>query len=274
MATKRRDGDYVLGTHDEEIARLGLQHRVWKPRSTAAWRRAGFTVGQTLLDVGCGPGYVTLDLAEIVGPSGRIIALDRSRRFLDALETARLSRGLENIEAIEVDLDEGEIPHRGADGAWSRWVFAFVKRPRDLLARIGTSVKSGGVLVLTEYFDYGTWRLSPRCPEIEEFVQISMESWRVEGGEPDIGLDLPIWLEGMGFEIQSLRPAIDIIPATSFVWEWPKAFIRVGLKRLVDLGHVTNERAAEIALAFARSEETPGTLMITPAVVEIIAVRR
>ena len=63
--------DYVLGTHDEEIARLGLQHRVWRPRVLDAWRRAGFTLGQTILDVGCGPGHATLDLAEIVGPRGR-----------------------------------------------------------------------------------------------------------------------------------------------------------------------------------------------------------
>ena len=81
-----RDRDYVLGTHDDEIARLALQHRVWRPRALDAWRRAGFTVGQTLLDIGCGPGHAAVDLAEIVGPSGRIVAMDRSRRFLDALE--------------------------------------------------------------------------------------------------------------------------------------------------------------------------------------------
>lgn len=45
------------------------------------------TVGQTLLDVGCGPGYTTLDLAEKVGPEGRVVGVDRSRRFLRHLET-------------------------------------------------------------------------------------------------------------------------------------------------------------------------------------------
>ena len=80
------DRDYVLGTHDEEIERLGLQHNVWRPRAMAAWQRGGFTVGQTLIDVGCGPGYATLDLAELVGAHGRIVAVDRSRRFLDTLD--------------------------------------------------------------------------------------------------------------------------------------------------------------------------------------------
>ena len=90
-----KDKDYILGTHDEEILRLGLQHRVWRPKVLDVWRRAGFTVSQTILDVGCGPGYASLDLAEIVSPAGKVFAIDRSRRFLDALEATRKQRGLE-----------------------------------------------------------------------------------------------------------------------------------------------------------------------------------
>jgi SAM-dependent methyltransferase len=269
-----QDKDYVLGTHDDEISRLALQHRVWRPRALDAWRRAGFTAGQTLLDIGCGPGYASVDLAETVGPAGRIVAIDRSRRFLDALEATCLQRGLDNIVTHELDLDEASLPTLGADGAWCRWVFAFVKRPRDLLARIGGALKPGGVLVFHEYFDYSTWRLAPRLPEMEEFVSVVKESWRASGGEPDIGLDLPRWLEELGCEIKTLRPIIDIVPASNFVWQWPKAFLHVGLRRLVDLGHLSSDRALAISQAFAASEAAPHTLMITPAVLEVIAVRR
>src|SRR5262245_14213149 len=107
MATER---DYVLGTHDEEIDRLALQHSVWRSRATAAWRRAGFTRGQTLIDVGCGPGYATFDLADLVGPAGRVVAVDRSRRFLDVLERGARARGLDTIETLELDLDDGDLP--------------------------------------------------------------------------------------------------------------------------------------------------------------------
>ena len=186
--------DYVLGTHDAEIERLGLQHRVWLPRASAAWRRAGFTAGQTLLDVGCGPGYAALDLAGIVGPGGRVIALDRSRRFLDALEAAARARAVSNIEAYELDLDEQAIPVTGADGAWSRWVYAFVRRPRLLLERVVAALRPGGTMVLHEYVDYRAWRLSPRSDVFEGFVSEVMASWRADGGEPDIGLELPRWL--------------------------------------------------------------------------------
>ena len=266
--------EYVLGTHDDEILRLGLQHRVWRPRALDAWRRAGFTTGQTLLDIGCGPGYASLDLAEIVGPSGKVIAIDRSRRFLDALDATRRERRLTNIVFHELDLNETELPNVKADGAWTRWVFAFVRHPRELLVRAAKTLKPGGVFVIHEYIDYSTWRLAPRLWELEEYVQAVMESWRADGGEPDIGLELPTWLKDLGFELKSLNPIIDIVPASNYVWEWPKAFIEVGIQRLVNLGRMKQERAQEILVAFTAREATPNTLMITPSVLEIIAVRR
>jgi len=101
-----------------------------------------------------------------------------------------------------------------------------------------------------------------------------MESWRANGGEPDIGLDLPRWLAELGFALQTLHPIIDVVPASNFVWQWPAAFIQVGLRRLVDLGHLTADRALAISQALAASEAAPHTLMVTPALLEIIAVRQ
>lgn len=264
-------GDYVLGTHDSEISRLELQHRVWRARALSAWRRAGFAAGQTILDVGCGPGYAAFDLAAIVGPSGRVVAIDRSRRFLDALVAAR--RDSSQIEIHELDLDEGDLPAVEAHGAWARWLFAFVRRPRELLARVARHLLPGGAFVAHEYFDYRSWRLAPRLPELEEFVEATMKSWRDAGGEPDIGLQMPGWLEELGFEITTLRTYVDIVRPGELLWQWPGSFVEAGLDRLVTLGRMVPERAREIALAFGSREAAPHARMITPAVLEIIAVR-
>lgn len=269
-----QDRDYILGTHDEEIVRLGIQHRVWRPRALDAWRRAGFTVDQTLIDVGCGPGYASIDLAGIVGPLGTIVSVDRSRRFLDTLENARRGYGINNIKTVEADLESGAFPKVNADGAWCRWVFAFLKQPKSLLQKIHGSLRPGATLVIHEYFDYSTWRTTPRCPEIENFVQEVMKNWRSDGGEPDIGLQLPLWMPDIGFEIKSLTPIIDIFPASNFMWQWPKSFVKVGPQRLVDLGLMSKDEARQVAEAFERVESTPNALMITPAVLEIIAVRK
>ncbi len=271
MAIER---DYVLGTHDAELARLGLQHDVWRPRAAAAWRRAGFTVGQTLLDLGCGPGHATLDLAGIVGPTGRVLAVDRSRRFLDALEVAARARGLGWIETRELDLDRDALPDARLDGAWARWVFSFGREPQARLGRVAGALRPGGVLVLHEYVDYRAWRLSPRSRPFEEFVGEVMTSWRASGGEPDVALDLPRWLESLGFDVRAARPITELARAGDFVWQWPKAFFEIGLQRLVDLGAVDPERADAMRRAFDEAERTSGAFMLTPTVLEIVARRR
>jgi SAM-dependent methyltransferase len=266
--------DYVLGTHDEEIERLGLQHRVWRPLMLDGWRRAGITVGQTVVDVGCGPGHAALDLAEIVGPSGRVVAVDRSRRFLDALAGAAAARGLSQVVTHELDLDQSDLPAAQADAAWSRWAVAFVREPRRLAGRIARALRPGGVFVSHEYCDYRTWRLVPRAEPFERFVSRVIETWRASGGEPDIGLDLPRWLAEEGFEIRSLRPILDVVSPASFVWQWPAAFVDAGLKRLLDLGRMTHDQAAEVRASFSAAATDPRSLMFTPAVLETIAVRK
>jgi SAM-dependent methyltransferase len=262
-----QERDYLLGTHDEEIARLGVQHRVWRPRALQAWMDAGFTTGQTIVDVGCGPGYAALDLAEITGPSGRVVAIDRSRRFLDVLE----SKGLANIRTVEADLDHDELPEVEADGIWIRWVLAFVKHPQALLNRVTRLLKPGGTIVIHEYFDYSTWRLAPRSERFENFVATVMASWREEGGEPDIALDLPRWLSEQRLEICRMKPIVDVVRRDHFVWQWPATFVEVALARLVDLGRMSAHVAEETAREFSERAQDGRTLMITPAVLEIIA---
>lgn len=265
------DRDYVLGTHDEEIARLGVQHRVWRDKVLDVWTRAGFTSGQTIADIGCGPGYATLDLAEIVGPTGRVIAIERSRRFLDALESAAHARGLTNITTYERDLDADGLPDVQVDATWCRWVAAFVMRPRDLAAAVHRVVRPGGVAVFHEYLDYAAWRLLPRSAEFEEFVRVVIETWRKSGGEPDIGLNLGAWLEESGFHIEQYRPIVEVISPADAAWQWPQAFFDVGLRRLVDIGAFSAERAAAVADAMRAHVASPHARMLQPVVGELIA---
>jgi SAM-dependent methyltransferase len=271
--------DYVLGTHDDELARLGLQHRAWQSSTSAAWHKAGIGTGQTVLDVGCGPGYATLDLAQLVGASGRVIAIDKSEKFLHALDCERHTRGLQNIVTHHLDFDRGDFPAEVADAAWCRWVFAFLRHPRELMSRLAASIRPGGVIVIHEYFDYATWRSVPRCPELEEFVSCVMASWRGNGGEPDIALSLPQWLEESGFEIRRLQSMIDVVQPGDLKCAWVRAFFEIGRQRLVDLGYMSAARADAIWQAFMKLEathgaRTTGIRMITPGVLEIIAVRR
>ena len=72
----KTERDYILGTNDEEVIRLGSQHRVWRPVVSKLWWKAGITVRKRVLDLGAGPGYAAIDLAEIVGSAGEIVAVE------------------------------------------------------------------------------------------------------------------------------------------------------------------------------------------------------
>jgi len=260
--------DYVLGTHDDEIARLGLQHEVWKAAALAAWQRAGISVGATVIDLGSGPGFAAVDLADVDGPTGRVHALDRSQRFLDLVPRRP------QITTHICDLDRDALPVGGVDAVWVRWLFCFLAKPRELLARVAGALRPGGVFVAHEYYDYRTWRSAPRSAEIEEFVAAVMASWRSQGGEPDIAMSMVPWLSELGFEVIATRPVVDVVPPGDPKWEWVAKFGDVGLSRLVDLGRVTADRARQIRAAWADLRARPESRMVTPSVLEIVARRR
>src|SRR6478672_7788971 len=100
----QRDTDYVLGTHDEEVARLGLQHRVWRPVATDCWRRAGITIGSRVVDVGAGQGYATFYFSDIVLPTCAVLAVERSTPFLNVARQTCATRGLSQVRFQESDL--------------------------------------------------------------------------------------------------------------------------------------------------------------------------
>jgi SAM-dependent methyltransferase len=264
--------DYVLGTHDAEIERLGLQHRIWRPFMLDAFARAGIRPGLTVLDVGAGPGFAALDLAGIVGAGGRVIAAERSRRFLDALAAQAERRGLTNIETIQIDVAERRFGTEVADAAWCRWLLSFVTDRRSAIAHIAAALRPGGTIIFHEYADYGSWRTMPRSADVDRFRDLVMQSWRDAGGEPDVALELPSLLAAEGLEIVSARPLVQIVGPDEFAWHWPAAFMASGAGRLAELGYVEAEEADRFAGALDRV--SAGTLMMTPLVAEIIARKR
>ena len=204
----RSSGDYFLGTHDEELARLGLQHRVWRPTVLDVWRRAGITVGSRILDVGAGPGYAALDLAEIVGRSGRVVAVERSEQFVRAGQEACKVRGFVNVEFRRLELMSDPLPAGNFDVAWCRWVASFVSSPAVLIEKMAACIRPGGTAIFHEYANYATWQLIPRRKLVDEFVLRVMDSWRTTGGEPDIALALLALPPAHGFVIREAVPRV------------------------------------------------------------------
>jgi SAM-dependent methyltransferase len=267
------EADYVLGTHDEEVARLGLQHRVWRPIAADCWRRAGITAGSRVLDVGAGPGYATVDLAEIVGPTGEVLAVDRSARFLEVARKTCAARGLSQVRFQEADLVEQPLGALNFDHAWCRWVASFVSSPEKLINNIASALRPGGLAIFHEYSHYETFRLAPRRPAVESFGQEVIKSWRAAGGEPDVAMEFPRLFAAAELEVIEVHPRALTVSPRSYVWQWPASFIEINLVRLRELGRVTDEWCEAVRREFQEAEADPRTLVTTPLFLEIIARR-
>lgn len=265
------DRNYYLGTHDVEIYRLGVQHRVWRPAVLDAWRRAGITVGSRVIDAGAGPGWASLDLAEVVENQGRIYAFERSDRFLQALRAAAAARGLTNIEPFSMDLVIDPAPVSAVDAVWIRWVYAFVSDPIMVMQKLAAAIRPGGVMVIHEYMDWGTLNWTPRDPALTSFVDIALKAWRASGGEPDIAAALLPMLPAAGLRLVETRPILYAVRPDNYVWRWPATFIPNHARALAERGAASAQWADDVARAFARAEANPATVMTTPLVMEIIA---
>ncbi|HWN81681.1 MAG TPA: methyltransferase domain-containing protein [Candidatus Udaeobacter sp.] len=268
-------GDYVLGTGDDELLRLGFQHQVWSAAAAAHWERARFGPGQTLLDVGSGPGYATLDLARLVGPSGKVLAVDRSPGFLNHLEGAAQALGLRQIQTCLADLaaDGAWIPPGTAHGAYARWVLCFVADPARVIAAVARALRPGGRFAIADYYRYAAISVAPVSPAFRRVIDAVEVSWGVHGGDPAIGLRLPELLTQHGFVLEEVRPLIRIAHPGTALWEWPTTFFRNFLPVLRRADLITSEDEAAFARDWAERSRNPAARFFSPPMVEIVATK-
>jgi SAM-dependent methyltransferase len=89
--------------------------------------------------------------------------------------------GLSNVRFREADLMEESLGKLEFDATWCRWVASFVSSPEKLVNTIAGALRPDGVATFHEYIDYRTWRLAPRRPAVESFVDEVVASWRATG---------------------------------------------------------------------------------------------
>ncbi|HZJ13925.1 MAG TPA: methyltransferase domain-containing protein [Chthoniobacteraceae bacterium] len=271
---KSSEKEYVLGTDRAELERLGLQHQLWLAQAVAAWERAGFRRGHRILDVGCGPGFATVDLAQRVGPRGRVVAVDISQRFLTHLEERARARGLTNVRTIQGSVERLAIGEAGFDGAYARWVLCFVRRPAAVLRQVARRLKRGAVFVIQDYYNYEHLVIAPQCEAFRRVFRAVHESWRVHGGDPDIGCRLPGLLRRAGFEVREINPLLRLARPGSPLWDWPDTFFDIYLPVLLKMRLITFAHERAFRHEWKKRSRSPDAFFTSPPMVEIIAVKK
>jgi ubiquinone/menaquinone biosynthesis C-methylase UbiE len=118
-------------------------------------RRAGLREGMSVLDIGCGPGRLTVPAARAVGPTGIVVAFDLQREMLSHVERRARQEGLANIKLVQGAIGSGVLPTLGSfDRALLVTVIGEVPVDQRLAGfrEIRSALKPDGQLIVSEHF--------------------------------------------------------------------------------------------------------------------------
>lgn len=268
--TPAEEDEYILGTDAVELERLRFQHQVWAEELHELAGRAGLRAGARVLDLGCGPGFTTLELARLVGPTGRVIACDQSERFLATLRRACTHLGLAQVEAWHGSVEALPLVDASFDAAYARWLFCWLPDPLAVLRRVARALRPGGVLLLQEYIDWGAMRLLPHGPAFARGVEACLASWKAGGATIDFAAEVPALAEQAGLTLEHLRPRARLGPVGSPEWRWLDQFFHLYLPKVVERGLLA-PRELEAWLAEWKARAAGGaSFAVTPTMADVI----
>ena len=266
--------EYILGTDAQELERLRFQHQVWVKEAYALFERAGLRAGQSVLDVGCGPGFVTLELAHVVGARGRVIASDQSERFLEFLrrECARLGRA--EVEPRLGPVEELQLAPGSLDAAYARWLFCWLPDPSPVLERVARALKPGGVLLLQEYLDWGAMSLIPGSPVFARVVEACLASWKAGGATIDFTRRVPELAAAHGFTVEHFAPRARLGVVGSFEWRWIDQFLLEYLPKVEARGLLGADEREAWQREWEQRAAEGASWVTTPTLADVILRKR
>jgi SAM-dependent methyltransferase len=233
MANER----YVIKGGVEGRERLRLLSQVMAPYTQALIAKVGVFPGARCLDVGCGGGDVSFELASVVGSAGEVVGIDLDETKLEIARREAAEQELANLSFEVRDVSAWE-PDSPFDFIYARFLLTHLTDPAALLAAVCRHLRPGGMVVV-EDIDYRGHFSEPDCPALWRAVELYTNAVRRRGADPHIGPKLPGLLRSAGLqdvEMNLVHPAA----------------LQGGMK---DLAVVTAQMIADTAIADGAATE-------------------
>jgi ubiquinone/menaquinone biosynthesis C-methylase UbiE len=178
----RRDmpnSDYFIATGDADHLRLKILNEIYNPTTYQFLIESGLKEGMIVLEYGCGAGYMACLIAKHIGPTGEVIAIDKSQSQLDIAHKTAEKLGVSNVKFVLCDVNNLEQLDTKFDFAYGRWILEFSKNPENLVALIRDSLNYDGVFVYetssiveNAHFSY------PHEPLIDKWYNIGLSNFK------------------------------------------------------------------------------------------------
>ncbi|MBP6985196.1 MAG: methyltransferase domain-containing protein [Alphaproteobacteria bacterium] len=235
---------YSLATGKSGSQRLDAQHKLMSELGYKQLEKAGLSEGQTVWDIGCGNGAMTVYLAQKVGNKGHVYAIDISDAQIKIAREKVSAEGLTNVTFIHGDIrTQKDLPSGKADLVYMRLVLMHVNDPASVIVVIKNLLKEGGVAVSQESIMKTIYSSSDN-PVFKEYMQTLLALGNKLGVDYNVGEKLGLLYEQAGF----VRVQIDYRQQKLSVAQM-KELLSKGIEwknRAIEAGVTTSERMAVI----------------------------
>ena len=181
--------------HHESVLR---SHRWRTAQNSAGYLVPHLGPGMRLLDVGCGPGTITMDLAELLGSTGRVTALEVTEEALDLARKEAGRHGSGNVDFVTGDAEALDLPDDSFDVVHAHQVLQHLADPVAALREMRRVCRPGGLVAVRDS-DYSSFAWWPAVPELDRWLSLYLDVARSNDAEPDAGRRLLSWARGAGF---------------------------------------------------------------------------
>lgn len=183
-----------------------LRSHGWRTaENSAAYLLPQLRPGLDVLDVGCGPGTITIDLARIVG-AGHAVGLDGAASAIEVARQSATSAGVEVTFAVG-DAYELNFEDDRFDVVHAHQVLQHLADPVAALREMRRVCRPGGTVAIRDA-DYAAMSWWPLDPRLDRWRELYGAAARANGGEPDAGRRLIAWARAAGFA--DLRPTASV----------------------------------------------------------------
>jgi ubiquinone/menaquinone biosynthesis C-methylase UbiE len=233
---------YTHGHHESVVA----QHRKRTAAEAAAFLLPHLRQGMRLLDVGCGPGSITLGLADAVRP-GEVTAIDLSDDVLAEARARAAEKGVANVRFAIGDVYALGYPDGTFDAVYAHQVLQHLARPLDALREMRRVLKPGGLVGVRDS-DYGTCTWSPPNASLQRWRAVYHAVAKANGAEADAGRYLYGWLREAGFADVRVSGTTWTFPGYDSVEAWAASWAERTVGSNLATGAVTHGIASQAEL--------------------------
>jgi ubiquinone/menaquinone biosynthesis C-methylase UbiE len=254
---------YTHGHHESV-----LRSHSWRTAgNSAAYLLPHLRPGADLLDVGCGPGTITVDLARLVAP-GRVTGIDRAQDVVDkAVAHAAEPGGA--VDRRAADVYALPFPDASFDVVHAHQVLQHLVDPVRALVEMRRVLRPGGLVAVRDA-DYASFAWAPLDPGLSRWLELYEAVTRRNSAEPDAGRFLKGWALRAGFtDVQASSSTWTYADAASTAW-WgglwaDRCELSSFAEQALAYGLSTREELSALAAAWRRWSTQPAAYMMVPS---------